>query len=318
MTDMNMPEPAPATARVAILICTFRGGPYLRRQLETIVEQTHTDWFICASDDGSDDETLAILQEFRERLGDARLRIFDGPRRGFAANFMSLIARPDIDADFHAFTDQDDEWDPCKLERAVAALAGFASGTPALYGSRSELIDDVGRHLGFSQVFSKPPGFSNALVQNMVSGNTMVLNRAAMVLMRRADTRVPVSAHDWWAYLLVTGSGGTMVYDPYPTIRYRQHGKNVYGENVSWAARWSRVTRLFKGDFSAWNELNVTALRHCAGMLTPQSLQRLELFARARRASPIERLFYVLRSGVYRQTWSGQLALFIAALTKRI
>jgi hypothetical protein len=78
------------------------------------------------------------------------------------------------------------------------------------------------------------------------------------------------------------------------------------------------VTRLFKGDFSAWNELNVAALRNCAGLLTHQSLQRLELFARARHGSTLARLFYVVRSGVYRQTWSGQLALFVAALAKRI
>ena len=310
--------PSSSAARVAILICTFRGERYLRRQLETIVEQTHTDWFICASDDGSDDNTLAILREFQQRLGDARLRIFAGPRNGFAANFLALIARADIQAPYYAFTDQDDEWDAHKLARAVAALGARPSGRPALYGSRAELIGPDGRHLGFSRIFSKPPGFSNALVQNMVTGNTMVLNQPALQLMRDVGADLHVSAHDWWAYLLITGSGGDMIYDTYPTIRYRQHGANLYGENVSWRARWSRATRLFKGEFRAWNTLNVAALRRCAHLLTAQSRSRLELFDAARRASSLSRLVYVIRSGVYRQTWDGQLALLLAALTKRL
>ena len=311
-------RPAPAAASVAILICTYRGASYLRRQLDTIVEQTHRDWVIYASDDGSDDATPAILHEYERALGPARMRIFAGPRQGFAANFLSLIEREDVRGDHYAFTDQDDEWDRCKLERAVAALCARGAALPALYGSRSELIDDAGRHLGFSPTFTKPPGFSNALVQNMVTGNTMVMNAAAMALMRAAGTDVQISAHDWWAYLLVTGSGGEMIYDRYPTIRYRQHGGNLYGANTSWPARWLRVSKLFRGDFRDWNTQNIAALRRNWPLLSEQSRRHVELFERARAASAPSRLFHLLRAGVYRQTWAGQLGLMVAALTQRI
>jgi glycosyltransferase involved in cell wall biosynthesis len=304
--------------KVAVLICTYRGAQHLHRQVDTIAEQTHTEWTIHASDDGSDDGTAELLQTYQRQLGEHKLRIYPGPRRGFAANFFSLIARKEIDADFYAFTDQDDEWDASKLERAIGALSKLPAGTAGLYGSRSELIDQDGRHIGFSKVFTKRPGFSNALVQNMVSGNTMVLNANAMELIRHAGADVQVSAHDWWAYLLVTGSGGTMLYDTYPTIRYRQHGSNLYGANVSWRAKWVRVTRLFAGDFRDWNAMNVTALRRCSDRLTAQSRNTLDQFDRARRASALGRLFYVLKSGVYRQTWDGQLGLLVAAITGKI
>jgi glycosyltransferase involved in cell wall biosynthesis len=313
---------APAVAgTVAVLVCTYRGEAYLPRQLDTIVEQTHTDWVICASDDGSDDGTLAILQRYQQRLGAHRLRIFKGPCRGFARNFLSLIGRGEIQADYFAFTDQDDEWDACKLERAVAALRALAPAKPGLYGSRSELIDHEGRHLGFSRVFTRRPGFANAMVQNMATGNTMVMNRAAMALLRAAGTDIRVSAHDWWTYLLVTGSGGEMIYDRYPTIRYRQHGANLYGANRSLAAKWTRLARLFRGDFRQWNTENIAALRRNWTLLTEPSRRQVELFERARLGSSPSRLsclFYLLRSRVYRQTWDGQLALFIAALARRL
>ncbi|WP_157269983.1 glycosyltransferase family 2 protein [Azohydromonas aeria] len=303
---------------VAVLICTFRGERYLRRQLDTIAQQSHPHWTIHVSDDGSDDGTLDILREYRQRLGAQRMQLFDGPRQGFARNFMSLIARPEVRADHYAFTDQDDEWDARKLERAVQALAQRPRATPALYGSRSRLIDQDGRPMGLSRLFTKPPGFANALVQNMCTGNTMVLNDAAMGLLRSAGTDVQVSAHDWWAYLLVTGSGGQVVYDPYPTIGYRQHGANLYGANRSLRAKWQRATRLLRGDFSQWNAQNVSALQRNLALLTPASRKCLALFERARGCAAPGSLFWLLRAGVYRQTWDGQLGLIVAALTRRL
>jgi glycosyltransferase involved in cell wall biosynthesis len=307
-----------ARAAVAILICTYRGEKHIGRQIETIVEQDHHRWCIYVSDDGSDDATLEILRNYQDQLGESRLRVYTGPRKGFAANFFSLIARDEARADYYAFTDQDDEWEPDKLSRSIEMLGSAPATVPAIYGSRSRLIDEEGKEVGFSRPFQRPSGFANALVQNMVSGNTMVLNRAAMGLIRAAGTDVGVSAHDWWAYLLVTGCGGQLLYDPYPSIRYRQHADNLYGANVSLRAMVRRALRLFAGDFREWNEQNLSALKRNSAMLTPECRAQLQLFEAARSASLLTRIFRLWRSGVYRQTWDGQLGLIIAALLKRL
>jgi glycosyltransferase involved in cell wall biosynthesis len=308
---------ASARGSVGVLMCTYRGEKYLQRQLETVWNQSYTNWTLYVSDDGSDDETLAILERFRARAGD-RMRVYAGPRAGFASNFFSLLARPEVHADFYAFTDQDDEWDAHKLARAVHKLTHFPADAPVLYASRSELVDERGNHLGFSRRYQKPSGFSNALVQNMASGNTMVLNHNAIALMRDAGTDVDVSAHDWWAYLLVTGCGGLMLFDQQPTIRYRQHASNLYGSNVSYRAMWKRVRKMFAGDFRGWNDRNLAALRANAGLLHEDNQQLLDRFERARRGTCLGRLLGLLRAGVYRQTWDGQLGLVVAALAKRM
>ena len=299
-------------------MCTYRGEKYLQRQLETVFGQSYRNWHLFVSDDGSDDRTLAILDRWRATAGGERIRVYSGPRRGFACNFFSLIARPEVKADYYAFTDQDDEWDNRKLERAVRKLNYFPLDAPVLYASRSELVDERGNHLGYSRRYQKPSGFSNALVQNMASGNTMVLNHAAIELMRSAGTDVDVSAHDWWAYLIVTGSGGMMVFDQQPTIRYRQHEKNLYGSNTSYRAMWRRVRKMFAGDFRAWNDRNLAALRASAWLLHEDNKLLLERFERARRGSIAARMLGLLKAGVYRQTWDGQLGLLIAALSKRM
>jgi len=307
-----------STKRVAILVCTYSGEQYLARQLDTVIEQTHDNWCIYASDDGSTDKTWSILSAYRDRIGPSKMKIFKGPGRGFVANFFSLLARPGVSADFYTFTDQDDEWDLSRLERSLRALSKVDADVPALYGSRSEIIDAEGRHVGYSRPFARPSGFANALVQNMVSGNTMVLNHAAADLMRKAGTDVSVSAHDWWAYLLVTGCGGKMIYDPYPTIRYRQHSENLYGPNISFRALASRAARLVAGDFRQWTSMNLEALRSCWSLLDEKSQRQVELFSRAREGTPLTRLRSLQKSRVYRQTWDGQLGLMVAALIRQI
>jgi glycosyltransferase involved in cell wall biosynthesis len=303
---------------VAVLMCTYRGGKFLRRQIDSVLAQRFCDWTLYVSDDGSDDDTLSILDEYRAGLHGPRICVFDGPRRGFANNFFSLIARAEVHADFYAFTDQDDEWDDDKLGRSVAKLKHFPADAPVLYASRSELVDQNGSHIGYSRHYQKPSGFANALVQNMASGNTMVLNHAAITLIRQAGTDLDVSAHDWWAYLIVTGSGGLMVFDQHPTIRYRQHGRNLYGSNTSLVAMLTRVRKLFAGDFRSWNDRNLAALRASYPLLHDDSKRMLEVFESARRGSVGQRLWGLMRAGVYRQTWDGQLGLALAAITKRI
>lgn len=315
LTEVRRRGAKPET--VAILMCTFRGEKYLRSQLETIAAQTYPHWTLYVSDDGSDDGTLAVLEEFR-RGRERQVRMFQGPRKGFACNFFSLIGRHEVRADYYAFTDQDDEWDPCKLERATRRLKRLPPDAPVLYGSRSELVDEHGARIGFSRHYRRPSSFANALVQNIVSGNTMVLNHCAMDLMREAGTDIDVSAHDWWAYLLVTGSGGLMVYDSYPTVRYRQHSSNLYGSNTSLKARLARARKMLAGDFREWNSRNLTALRATSMLLHHDNQRLVDMFAETREGAPWRRLWGLYRAGVYRQTWDGQLGLAVAAIAKRI
>jgi hypothetical protein len=118
--------------------------------------------------------------------------IHAGPAEGSTANFLSLTCRADIDADYFAYADQDDVWESDKLERAVNWLKTIPEGVPALYGSRTLLVDARNQHIGYSPLFEREPNFRNALVQSIAGGNTMVFNRAARdLLRRRAKTSKP-------------------------------------------------------------------------------------------------------------------------------
>ncbi len=195
--------------KVAVLMCTMQGQHFLAQQLNSIATQTHPCWEIWASDDGSDDHTRAILEYYQSHWGEDRISIHAGPAEGSTANFLSLTCRADIDADYFAYADQDDVWEDDKLERAVAWLQTVPPDVPALYGSRTLLVDARNQHLGYSPLFERPPSFRNALVQSVAGGNTMVFNRAARDLLRCAGEDVEAITHDWWAYMLMSGCGGS-------------------------------------------------------------------------------------------------------------
>ncbi len=306
---------------VAILLCTHNGARFLAAQLDSLEQQTHKDWRVWASDDGSDDATGAVLSRYRQRWGAQRLSCLQGPRRGPAANFMSLLRLPQIQAAYFAFCDQDDVWEPDHLRRGLAALQARREGTgdvPLLYGSRTRYIDAEGRALGLSGDFRRPPGFANALVQCMAGGNTMILNGRARDLLARTPPRLPIVMHDWWAYLLVTGCGGQMVFDDWPSVRYRQHGSNQLGMNRGLRARWQRLHGLLGGALKDWNAIHFAALADLRDALTPQARATLDHYAGVTAPQALARWRALRRSGVYRQRPIDNLALTLMALLGRL
>ncbi|WP_259757898.1 glycosyltransferase family 2 protein [Pseudomonas sp. GCEP-101] len=297
---------------------TYNGAAYLREQLESLIAQTCQDWVIHASDDGSSDDTLGILREYQRRLGPARLLIHAGPRQGFAANFLSSIRRTQGQADYFAFCDQDDLWQPDKLARGLAWAASHPADLPLLYCSRTRLIDADGLGIGFSPLFRRAPSFANALVQSIAGGNTMLFNAATARLLSLTPDHVPIISHDWWTYIIVTGCGGRVNYDAHPAIDYRQHGNNLIGSNSSVRDRLVRLHRMLKGTFRHWNDVNLEAVSHFRQHLTYENQQILELFGSARRAPLYRKLSLISQSGVYRQTLPGNLGLVAASLMQRL
>ena len=317
--SMQIPvSPAIDLPKVAILLCTYQGQHYLTEQLESFKAQTHSAWEVFASDDGSKDDTHAILVAHQHQWGADKLSIHFGPAEGFAANFLSLTCNADIQADHYAYSDQDDVWESDKLQRAVEWLQTVPAHVPGLYCSRTRLVDDSNNSIGLSPLFNKQPCFANALMQNIGGGNTMVFNDAARKLLCNAGDKVDVVTHDWWAYLVVTGCGGQVFYDPYPSVRYRQHDSNLVGMNSSWRSRLMRVRMLAQGQFKHWNDRNIAAIQTLTNNLTPKNQEILGLFATGRTQPLLPRLTRLKRSGIKRQSLPSNIALLIAAIFGKI
>ena len=236
---------------VCILMGTYNGEAFLADQLLSIENQSHTNWRLIISDDGSTDATLPIAKSFQDKWGSDRLEIRAGPQQGFCTNFLSLACDPTIQADFYAFSDQDDVWMVDKLARALAYFDTVNNvDLPRVYGSRTQLVDQHLTPFGYSPLFALPRSFRNALVQSIAGGNTMVFNQRAKMVLEKTGLQQVVS-HDWWLYQLIKGVGGVVFYDPQPSLLYRQHNGALVGHNCGFKAKLDRIFYVFNGRFKA-------------------------------------------------------------------
>ena len=305
-----------STPKIIILLATREGAAYLQEQLESYRAQTYRNWELLVSDDGSTDGTVAMIEAFAQSVPQ-RVMIRKGPQLGFWQNFVALVRADDLDGDLFAYSDQDDVWFAEKLAHAVRWFEG-QSDAPALYFSRTELIAADGAPIGFAPLFRRPPVFRNALVQNIGGGNTMVFNLAAREALRTTPEDAALVSHDWWTYQIVTGIGGVAHYDPWPSLKYRQHGENIVGANRGLRARLMRMSAFAGGRVVMWNDVNLALLGRMRAMLTPENAASLDSYAGARHAAWRKRIWLTWKSGVYRQNVIETIGLFVGALLGKI
>ena len=288
---------------VTILLGTYNGASHLAQQLESIAAQSFANWRILASDDASIDATPDILHGFAQSHP---LTCLTGPGQGHVGNFMHLLMAlpkgPQSDTTAVAFSDQDDIWFPEKLEVALDALATVPADQPALYCSRRIVWtpDDDQRRLSLS--YARAPSFANACVENIAPGNTIVLNAAAAQLAQTlAPTANDIFAHDWWLYLLITGVGGHIIYDPEPQVLYRQHYNNAIGAGEQLGRRLQNKAAVWRGAFADRVGRNMAAMQKISQHLTPENQRCLGLMEQARHAPLVRRIALLRQAGVYRQ-----------------
>ena len=297
---------------VAVLMCTFNGERFLNEQLESLARQVGVTVDIFVSDDGSTDRTISILEGWKSRWSSGIFEIFSGPMQGHSENFRNLAQRAKCNADYIAFCDQDDIWHQDKLARAISCIARHSENARVLYGSRSRTIDEEGRALGFSRLVRRTPAFRNAIIQNFAGGNTMVFNRSAFDLFVDSIRLTSFVTHDWWGYIIVSGSGGWVYYDKEPHIDYRQHASNIVGVRTWTASALQHVRFILSGKFSEWTTANLEALRTCERLLCRDAQQVLAIVTAIRSASRLRALWLLAKSGVYRQTIRGNIALWMS------
>ncbi|MEM6374609.1 MAG: glycosyltransferase [Pseudomonadota bacterium] len=309
--------------RVTIVLAVHDGEAYLRAQLDSLAAQTWPYWNLIAGDDQSRDTSRAILTAFAQQMqaSNREIRILDGPGRGGALHFLTLLSQVPAQSDRVAFCDQDDVWMADKLARAHAALETVSESQPCLYCSRTWVTGPNLETPRLSPLWPRTFGFRNALVQNIASGNTIVLNRAAIGLAQRAAQGAlegsELPAHDWWLYQVITGAGGHIIHDARPTLYYRQHARNQIGANRGLLAGYARAKAIWRGGYQRWNSANIAALQR-AGTLTAENAAYLDAFARLRQQPMLSRMRALSTLGLYRQTPATQAALWIATALGRL
>ena len=312
--SMNQKKPF----SIAILMCTFNGEKYLKEQLDSFEYQDYPYWTLFVSDDGSSDETLDILKSYQKRWGKDKLHILKGPGVNYQTNFLKLIQNPNIKKDFYFLSDQDDIWMRHKISHTLNRLSELNLLKPLLYCARTTYVSsDAKEILGYSAIFSKTPSFKNAIVQSIAGGNTMAFNNPLRDIVNQFN-RPNVASHDWWLYILNELSSGKTLYDVESTILYRQHSKSLFGANTGFKAKLKRFLMILNGVYRQYNTTHLETLRCLKISISKPNLKLINQFYTLRDKGIFQRISMIKNLGLYRQTCDTHLALYFAAIIRKL
>ncbi len=229
------------TPQIVITLAAFNGAKFLHEQLDSLLAQTESRWHLLIRDDGSTDDTLEIIQNYSNN--DRRIQLLpgDGAATGSAlGNFTILLeAAFELGAEYVFCCDQDDVWDPNKLELVLARLKQLEGEgrSPCLVHHDLAVVNETLEPLAgsFVQLMKLQSGDQHnpqrLISRNEVTGCAMACNRSLL------EIALPVSdqavMHDWWL-ALCAGYFGRLAFVPDKLVKYRQHSANAIGAKSFW------------------------------------------------------------------------------------
>lgn len=301
--------------KVQVLLSTFNGGKFLKSLMDSLLNQDYPNIEILVRDDGSTDDTLILLEKYTSYY--SNIRIVYGENLGVIGSFFELLKLSSSEAEYIAFCDQDDVWLKDKISRAVEFLDQYPKENSLLYCSRTTLVDENLNIIGQSEIPKRGPSFKNALVQNIATGCTIVINKISRELLMKEIPKT-VRMHDWWMYLVVSAFG-KVIYDTESKILYRQHSSNVIGYETNTIARWvARIKRFLRsGRLCLVTEQAKEFKRIYDSLLPKDKKVILDRFIDDRK-SYVDRLRYSFSSEVYRQSRVSDIILRLLIIMNRV
>ena len=289
--------------KVAVILGFYNGNNYIEEQIKSILNQNFKNIDIFIFDDNSKKK----LESKKLKINNKKCKIKITKRKknlGYAKNFLLGLKEAGNEYDFYSFSDQDDIWEKDKISRGIKALNSKSLNFPKLYCSRTAYYNSAcTKEIGASNIHPKKPTFANALLQNIVGGNTIMMNNLARQLVIKTVKAEKFISHDWWCYQIISGAGGEVIFDKNKTVRYRQHKYNLIGKNNGFEDIKSRILEFLSGKVKIWSDVYLKNLVNFRYLLTKENNEILENFLRARRSKNIfKKMNFYFKSGVFRQS----------------
>lgn len=315
---------------VTILMAAHNGEKYIAGQIESILSQTEKNWKLVIHDDCSTDKTPEIAMKYSVNYPDkVNFMQLEKPSGSAKANFFSMLKY--ANTEYMMTCDQDDVWLTDKIEVTLEKMhvmeGKFGSDIPLLVHTDLKVVDENLNILSNSlftlqNLSSRRNQLNHILVQNNVTGCTMMVNRALMAMvyegLKQPISQQPVPLlpmqqyaimHDWW-FALVAAAFGYIDFVSGPTVLYRQHGNNEVGAKNTGSIRYN-IGRLLnnKQSRSALEETYAQAdcfLKVYGKMLTELQHEIIKEYCFIPEYSKIKRLRIISRydfwkSGFYRR-----------------
>ena len=221
---------------ITIIMAIYNGQEYIREQLESLKDQTYTEWRLVIRDDRSSDKTAEIVKKFSDEVEQEVIFKVNEKPSGSAKNNFALLINDAKESDYVMFCDQDDIWKKDKIEitfnKMKQAEERYGRDFPLLVHGDVEVIDENGNinadsmfEMSHINADSKLP---QILIQNHVTGCTMMCNKKLIAGISEYASSEYIIMHDYLAALYASVFGKIEVIKK-SLLSYRQHSGNSVG-----------------------------------------------------------------------------------------
>ena len=303
--------------RISILLSTYNGGKYLKEQLDSILSQSFNDFKVLVRDDGSTDNTVAILKEY-EKMYPTKINLIkdDGGNLRSTRSFMRLLENSD--SEYVMFCDQDDVWLPEKVERTLKKIIEMKQefgDIPLLVHTDLVVVDENlsiinNSFFNFQKIDPYKDSFNNLLMQNVITGCTVMINKE--LVLKCLPIPDGVIIHDWWAGL-VASKFGRIGYLSQATIQYRQHRANVVGaKGFTIRAVFRKIYVLFTSDIIKQYQKQAKAfLMQYQNELDSETIQMLQEFSTLEQKPWWQKRIILWKYRLFKQGFIRNIGLFL-------
>lgn len=288
---------------IAIVMATYNGEKYLEEQIQSIIDQSYLDWSIFIHDDGSTDNTNTIIDSYVEKYPTKIFRV-NGKSCGCARNNFFFITE-NVEAEYYMYCDQDDIWLPDKIKKTYNRMKEIEDKSiPTLVYTELSVVDNnmemiAERMSSYQNLDCNNNTLNRLLIQNVVTGCTMMINRSLRDIMIRYKDVQNIRMHDWWAALIASAVGKISYIDE-PTILYRQHLGNSVGaqndNNIMYQVDRIKKSELMRKSIQS----TYIQARELGGVLEVDESHLILQYANCRNMGKIKRLLFYLRNDIFK------------------
>lgn len=293
---------------VTVLLAVYNGEKYLFEQINSILSQTVKDIKIIIRDDGSDDNSPLIIDDFCNKYPQKISKISGTPTGSAKTNFAELLKY--ADSDYIMFCDQDDVWKSDKIEKTLSAMiASEQNGNiPVLVHTDLTVADEKlniisNSFFEFQRLNQEKVNLPALLVQNYVTGCTVMINRSLKEFC--GDIPKNCIMHDWWL-ALVAQLFGKIVCVSEPTLFYRQHSGNQVGAKASYGIalikRKLKTLGEVKKNYNDTYKQSGELLDRYADKLSENQREILENYLKIKNMNKFQKIYAVEKYGFKKGT----------------
>lgn len=220
---------------VQIVMATYNGEKYLKEQIDSILSSSFQDFELHIFDDGSQDSTMDILKNYRDKYPE-KIFISQNKRNlGVTLNFLKAISR--TRSDYVMLCDQDDVWRKDKIAKTLKRMrqmeVQFGKDLPIAVFTDALVVDNNLNTLnksffGSGRLNPELIDLPHLLMENKLIGCTVMVNGSLRRILQSNPLPKKARLHDAWLGL-IAASCGKISFINEPTLLYRQHEANVVG-----------------------------------------------------------------------------------------